>query len=87
VRIPTPPPATRVDTPPAPRKQPVELRAGSGRGRTLLLVLFVLLTVAAVVVGVYVVRSLGAGSPPQGMGPGTVDGREVALLHEPGDIR
>ena len=29
-------------------------RAGSGRGRTLLLVLFVLLTVAAVVVGVYV---------------------------------
>jgi hypothetical protein len=65
----------------------VELRAGSGRGRTLLLVLFVLLTVAAVVVGVYVVRNLGAGPTPQGMSPGTVDGRAVALLHEPGDVR
>ena len=60
----------------------MELRAGSGRGRTLLLVLFVLLTVAAVVVGVYVVRNLGAGPTPQGMAPGT-----VALLHEPSDRR
>jgi serine/threonine-protein kinase len=55
---------------------------GSGRGRTLLLVLFVLLTVAAVVVGVYVVRNLARGPTPQGMAPGT-----VALLHEPSDRR
>jgi hypothetical protein len=48
----------------------------------LLLVLFVLLTVAAVLVGVYVVRSLGAGPTPQGMAPGT-----VALLHSPSDRR
>ena len=67
---------------PAVAARPVELRAGSGRGRTLLLVLFVLLTVAAVVVGVYVVRNLGAGPTPQGMAPGT-----VALLHEPSDRR
>jgi serine/threonine-protein kinase len=86
----TPPPAT----PSSPRRpapavaaQPVELRAGSGRGRTLLLVLFVLLTVAAVVVGVYVVRTLGAGSAPQGMAPGTVDGRTVASSSESGGIR
>jgi serine/threonine protein kinase len=67
---------------PAVAARPVELRAGSGRGRTLLLVLFVLLTVAAVVVGVYVVRNLGAGPTPQGMAPGT-----VALLHSPSDRR
>jgi hypothetical protein len=42
----------------------------------------VLLTVAAVVVGVYVVRNLGAGPKPQGMAPGT-----VALLHSPSDRR
>ena len=85
----TPPPRLRSKTPSAPRRpvpavaaRPVELRAGSGRGRTLLLVLFVLLTVAAVVVGVYVVRNLGAGPTPQGMAPGT-----VALLHEPSDRR
>ena len=87
---PSPPPSRAPSTPPSsPRRpvpavaaRPVELRAGSGRGRTLLLVLFVLLTVAAVVVGVYVVRNLGAGPTPQGMAPGT-----VALLHEPSDRR
>ena len=90
----TPQPRLKSKTPSSPRRpvpavaaRPVELRAGSGRGRTLLLVLFVLLTVAAVVVGVYVVRNLGAGPTPQGMSPGTVDGRAVALLHEPGDVR
>jgi eukaryotic-like serine/threonine-protein kinase len=90
----TPPSSPSSATPSSPRRpapvvaaQPVELRAGSGRGRTLLLVLFVLLTVAAVVVGVYVVRTLGAGSTPQGMGPGTVDGRTVASSSEPGGIR
>jgi len=50
-------------------------------------VLFVLLTVAAVVVGVYVVRTLGAGPAPQGMGPGTVDGRTVASSSELGGVR
>ncbi len=68
----TPQPRLQSKPPPSPRRpvpavaaRPVELRAGSGRGRTLLLVLFVLLTVAAVVVGVYVVRNLGAGSAPK----------------------
>jgi len=84
---PAKPPSSPRRHAPAVAARPVELRAGSGRGRTLLLVLFVLLTVAAVVVGVYVVRNLGAGPTPQGMSPGTVDGRAVALLHEPGDVR
>ncbi len=67
--------------------EPLELRPGSGRGRTLLLVLFVLLTVAAVAVGVYVVRNLGAGAVPQGMAPGTVDGRAVASFIDTGGVR
>jgi serine/threonine-protein kinase len=92
----TPPDLSALSSPPpsSPRRpvrvaaaRPVELRAGSGRGRTLLLVLFVLLTVAAVVVGVYVVRTLGAGPAPQGMGPGTVDGRTVASSSEFGGVR
>jgi eukaryotic-like serine/threonine-protein kinase len=50
-------------------------------GRTLLLVLFVLLTIAAVAVGVLLFRGglppFGAVNPtPQGAGPGTVAGRE-----------
>ena len=49
--------ASRPAARPAVAARPVELRAGSGRGRTLLLVLFVLLTVAAVVVGVYVAHA------------------------------
>jgi serine/threonine protein kinase len=65
---------------------PLELRAGTGRGRTLMLVLFVLLTLAAVVVGVFVVRSLGAGPTPLGMAPGTVDDRTVASLIDPGGV-
>ncbi len=72
---------------PAVAARPVELRAGSGRGRTLLLVLFVLLTVAAVVVGVYVVRNLGAGPAPQGMAPGTVDSRTLASSSDAGGVR
>jgi eukaryotic-like serine/threonine-protein kinase len=68
---------------PAPRHAvaPTEaLRRGStrGRGRTALLVLFVLLTVAAVAVGVFVVRSLGgsqgpATTTPQGAAAGSVE--------------
>jgi hypothetical protein len=53
----------------------------------LLLVLFVLLTVAAVVVGVYVVRNLGAGAAPQGMAPGTVGGWTVASSSETGGVQ
>jgi eukaryotic-like serine/threonine-protein kinase len=50
-------------------------------GRTLLLVLFVLLTLAAVAVGVLLFRGglppIGMANPtPQGAGPGTVTGRE-----------
>jgi serine/threonine-protein kinase len=50
-------------------------------GRTLLLVLFVLLTLAAVAVGVLLFRGglppIGAvNPPPQGAGPGTVAGQE-----------
>jgi eukaryotic-like serine/threonine-protein kinase len=49
-----------------------------------LLVLFLLLTVAAVVVGVFVVRSLGGGAqqvdqPPQSASAGTVASREGLL--------
>ncbi|HEY0815346.1 MAG TPA: protein kinase [Pseudonocardia sp.] len=83
-RTPSPRRATRVVTPV--RSGPLELPAGTGRGRTLMLVLFVLLTVAAVVVGVFVVRSLGAGPAPQGMAPGTVDDRTVASLIDPGGV-
>jgi eukaryotic-like serine/threonine-protein kinase len=81
-----PPPSPRRPAP-AVTARPVELRAGSGRGRTLLLVLFVLLTVAAVVVGVYVVRNLGAGAAPQGMAPGTVGGWTVASSSETGGVQ
>jgi serine/threonine-protein kinase len=50
-------------------------------GRTLLLVLFLLLTIAAVAVGVMLFRGglppIGSADPtPQGAGPGTVAGRE-----------
>jgi hypothetical protein len=52
-----------------------------------MLILFVLLTVAAVVVGIYVFRSLGAGATPQGMTPGTVNDRTVASLIDPGGVQ
>jgi hypothetical protein len=42
-----------------PPTEALRLSSPRGRGRTALLVLFVLLTVAAVVVGVFVLRSLG----------------------------
>ncbi|TQM16189.1 serine/threonine-protein kinase [Pseudonocardia kunmingensis] len=80
--------------PPARRAAPARAsgRAGSdsfrlqpkSSGRTLLLVLFVLLTLAAVAVGVLLFQGglPGAGSavqPPQGAGPGTVTSREGVL--------
>jgi eukaryotic-like serine/threonine-protein kinase len=54
--------ASRPATPPRPVPAPTEalrLSPTRGRGRTTLLVLFVLLTLAAVVVGVFVLRGLG----------------------------
>jgi hypothetical protein len=88
-------PATQ--TPPAPRTParraaaharpaaPLQLQPRSGSGRTLLLVLFVLLTVAAVVVGVFLFQELRAGdaqqpdSPPRSAPAGTVTSREGLL--------
>ncbi|MFC5231510.1 serine/threonine-protein kinase [Pseudonocardia zijingensis] len=79
-----PAPATRHATPAAPAhrasSQSFRLQPRSS-GRTLLLVLFVLLTLAAVAVGVLLFRgglpAIGSVDPtPQGAGPGTVAGRE-----------
>jgi serine/threonine-protein kinase len=76
------PAARRAAAAPAPRasSQSFQLQPKSS-GRTLLLVLFVLLTIAAVAVGVLLFRGglppFGAVNPtPQGAGPGTVAGRE-----------
>jgi hypothetical protein len=71
----------------APTPTPAEslsLKPTAGIGRTALLVLFVLLTVAAVVVGVFVVRSLGGGrgtasTSGQGLATGTVTSWEGLL--------
>jgi serine/threonine-protein kinase len=82
----TPPPAPAVvvekpRTPPTPRPaaptEPLSLKPTAGTGRVALLVLFVLLTVAAVVVGVFVLRGMGgtapeSDSPPQGAADGSV---------------
>jgi serine/threonine-protein kinase len=79
-----PPPVNRHATPaPAAHRassQSFRLQPKSS-GRTLLLVLFVLLTLAAVAVGVLLFRGglppIGAvNPPPQGAGPGTVAGQE-----------
>jgi eukaryotic-like serine/threonine-protein kinase len=83
-RRPQPAPAARRATPAPPA---VSTSSSSFRlqpkssGRTLLLVLFVLLTLAAVAVGVLLFRGglppIGSANPtPQGAGPGTVTGRE-----------
>ncbi|TQM36054.1 serine/threonine-protein kinase [Pseudonocardia cypriaca] len=82
-RRPQPTPARHTaKAPPASRasSQSFQLQPKSS-GRTLLLVLFVLLTIAAVVVGVLLFRGglppIGAVNPtPQGAGPGTVTGQE-----------
>lgn len=52
----------------APMTEPLRLQPASGPSRGLLLVLFVLLTVAAVVFGIFLFRSLGEADPgiPQG---------------------
>jgi eukaryotic-like serine/threonine-protein kinase len=62
------------------RTEPLRLRPKARSGRTLLLVLFVLLTMAAVTVGVFLFRALQSGGHqlsdpvPQGTSTGTVTG-------------
>ncbi|MHA6779432.1 serine/threonine-protein kinase [Pseudonocardia saturnea] len=53
---------------PAPSTEPLSLQPASGPGRGLLIALFVLLTVAAVVFGIFVLRALGGGDPETGAG-------------------
>ncbi|MFB9387195.1 protein kinase [Pseudonocardia petroleophila] len=53
---------------PAPPTEPLRLQPTAGPGRGLLIVLFVLLTVAAVVFGIFVLRALGGGDPGAGAG-------------------
>jgi serine/threonine protein kinase len=71
--------------PPSARTEPLRLQPKAGSGRTLLLVLFVLLTMAAVLVGVFLVRSPrsdGRQSPdpvPLGSSTGTLTSREGVL--------
>jgi serine/threonine protein kinase len=60
------PPSRRA---PAPPTGPLSLQPASGPGRGLLIVLFVLLTVAAVLFGIVVLRALGG--PDAGTGAGT----------------
>jgi serine/threonine-protein kinase len=51
-------PTRHAAPPPAPPTEPLRLQPKPDRGRTVLLVLFVLLTLAAVAVGVYVLRTV-----------------------------
>lgn len=74
----TPPPRPRVE----PVAQPLRLAPAAGSGRTLLLVLFVLLTLAAVAVGIFVLRGSGAGTTSQGAPASSVAARGT-LLAEP----
>ena len=67
--------------PSAARTEPLRLQPKAGSGRTLLLVLFVLLTMAAVLVGVLLFRGLRPADPqspdpnPLGSSTGTVTSR------------
>ena len=63
---------------PAAPTAPLRLAPPSGLGRTVLLVLFVLLTLAAVVVGVFVVRGLGATAAPPNPAPRSAPAGAVA---------
>ncbi|WP_417715030.1 protein kinase domain-containing protein [Pseudonocardia sp. GCM10023141] len=79
--------------------RPLQLQPAGRSNRTLLLVLFVLLTLAAVVVGVFVLRGLGSTasgdatpptSTPQGAPPGTVmhwEGGSTATVIAAGTVR
>jgi eukaryotic-like serine/threonine-protein kinase len=79
---PAPPRPAARPRPPAPATGPLHLAPARGPGRGLLLVLFVLLTVAAVVLGIYIVRALGEGEPDGGAPQGAVTGAatEIAVL-------
>ncbi len=75
---PAPPPSR-----PVTRAAPLSIAPSSGRSRVWLLVLFVLLTLAAVVIGVFVVRNLQAdgllpGTAPHASAAGTVSARGTA---------
>jgi serine/threonine-protein kinase len=56
-------PTRHAAPPPAPPTEPLRLQPKPNRGRTVLLVLFVLLTIAAVAVGVYVLRTVVLAAP------------------------
>jgi len=85
-------PARHHAPPPAPPTEPLRLQPRSGRSRTVLLVLFVLLTIAAVAVGYYVLRTVvldgpeasGPGVP--GAAPGTVAARGYAAPSPSGPL-
>jgi hypothetical protein len=70
---------------PARTTEPLSLQPAAGPSRSLLLVLFVLLTVAAVVVGAFVLGGLGDDQPPpistpQSAPDGSVTSREGLLI-------
>jgi len=68
---------------PAPRTEPLRLQPKARSGRTLLLVLFVLLTMAAVTIGIFIFRGLRDQQlpvpDPLGRSTGTVTSREGVL--------
>lgn len=77
-------PATARPMPAAAPTEPLSLEPTAGTGRMALLVLFVLLTLAAVVVAVFVLLGMGgssksSGSTPQGASTGSVAGQEGVL--------
>ncbi|MHC8503460.1 protein kinase [Pseudonocardia bannensis] len=87
---PTPDPLRRSSTPTparpaAPLTEPLKLQPASGPNRSLLLVLFLLLTLAALLLAIFVVPRLFESDPtppnptPTGAPTGTVTGREAIL--------
>ncbi|MDN5748033.1 MAG: protein kinase [Pseudonocardia sp.] len=66
----------------APMTEPLRLRPAAGPSRGLLLVLFVLLTVAAVVFGIFLFRSLGEGDPgiPQGARAAAIAASDIGAV-------
>jgi serine/threonine protein kinase len=75
-------PHTAPDRAAIPLTEPLRLQPAAGPSRSLLLVLFVLLTVAAVAVGAFVLRGQRADDPepvPQSAATGSLAGREGVL--------
>jgi serine/threonine-protein kinase len=82
------PPITPRPVAPAAPTEPLTLEPTAGTGRVALLVLFVLLTVAAIVVGVFVVRGMAGaatspGMPPRGADPGSMGNHLAATARSP----